>query len=360
MEIGDKINAGINNTPATSPVLPARKETGEGVIEPSDTFMGKITGGVKKVINAVDKWTSPMESTGGDFETPSYFQAGSHGASAGFAVAGVKGAVAGIAASALGVFVEKKTNSTTMGVIAGALGSAATIGLLGASAGPAGLVAGLVTGALLGAYQVYRGNADAGVRDASGNAGLITGPFISGPTKLAGGLGGAVGELYGKSKTAKAIIGGATAAAIGAGLAVAGFSPVGFAATVAINGAAGAISPFFGPRFSQFFRNLSNVAGGFVEKGLQKLHIIEKPLTETQKNIAGAIPSSYAKEALRSFVLSDGSLMAIAVAGFTEAIEQVDIFIHSKKEENTSNSRSPQPPQSQEAKPESPESAVKA
>jgi hypothetical protein len=305
----------------------------QGEADVSDGFLGKVKDGVSHVIHKADEWTSPMETTGGDFKEASYFQAGSHAASSGFAIAGFKGAVAGIAASSVGIFVEKRTKSTVIGMVAGATSSAIVGGFLGSTAGPVGIVAGAATGTLLGAYQVLRGNADAGVRDGSGNAGLITGPFLPGPTKLAGGIGTGIAMRYGNSNISKALIGAGTAAAIGAVVAVAGFSPVGLLATIGINAAAGAISPFMGPRFSQFFRNMSNVAGNYVEKAANKLHIIDKPLTEMQKNMVGALPSSYAKEAIRSFILSDGSIGAVAVAGLSEAIEQVHIFINSKKEE---------------------------
>jgi hypothetical protein len=304
---------------------------GEEKHEAHRGIIASMKKGVTNVIDACDRWTSPQESTRGDFVKPSYFQSCFSAASMGYVFGGLKGSVASVAASTVGIFVASKTKSTALGMGAGATTRALVGGLMGIMGGPAGVFTGVMTGALVGAFQVLRGNNEANVRDTAGNTNLISGLFIPGPSKVSAGLGSAIALKMSASKTTQALIGAGIAMAIGAGLCALGISPVGMGTALLANGLAGALGPFAGPRFSQFFRNLGNAMGGWVSKGAEKLHLIDRPLTDTQKNVAGALPSSFLKEGLRSFILSDGSLVAVAIAGINESIKQLDVALHSGK-----------------------------
>ncbi|MDQ7826445.1 MAG: hypothetical protein RDV48_26825 [Candidatus Eremiobacteraeota bacterium] len=296
------------------------------------TLAGTLTEKAKNVLKAIDRWTSPQETTGGNFEKPSYLQAASASASAGFSMAGLPGMLTGVVSTTLGIFTEIKMDSTLKGVIAGAAASAAMGAALGAAGVMGGVTKGLIVGGLMGGFQVFRGSANSKVRDAAGNTCMLSAPFISGPSKITAGLGAAVSERWVETDKTwlKSLVSGATAAAFGAGLCAIGLSPVGLGTAVAVNAAAGALGPIVGPRFSQFFRNLSNKMGDAADKAGRKLGVIKKPLTEKSKNLVGAMPSSFMKEGLRTFALSDGSVGAIALAGLLETLETLHIFLFAK------------------------------
>lgn len=289
--------------------------------------------GVMKVVDFVDDWTSPRETTHGDLPAPSYVQSCFSALSMGYVFGGIKGSVASVVASSVGIFVASKSKSTGLGMVAGGVTRAVMGGLMGLGGGPAGVFAGVVSGALVGVFQVIRGNAEADIRDTAGNTNLMSGLFIPGTSKISAGLGSAIACKISDSRMVRSLAGAGIAMGIGAGLCAIGFSSVGLGTALVVNGVAGALGPFLGPRYSQLFRNLSNAIGGWVSSGAQKLHLIDKPLTETQKNIAGALPSSYLKEGLRCFVLSDGSLVAVALAGLNETVKQVQMFSHAKKKD---------------------------
>lgn len=148
---------------------------------------------------------------------------------------------------------------------------------------------------------------------------------------MAGGIGSAIGSKM-KSKTAKSIVGGIAAAAIGGALAAVGFAPVSIPVAVAACAAAGALGPHLGPRYSQFFRNLSNDLGKAFEKGARKIGLIkeDKEVDGRKRNVIGAIPSSFIKEGIKGFALSDGNIAKMLVAGVMESVEQGHIFLHQK------------------------------
>lgn len=316
----------------TQPVSSPQNFIGKSIHTVADTG--------KKVLHAIDEYTSPRESTAGNFEKPSYFQACVQAGVEGFYMEGPIGIVAGALSSAAGVFGEDKTGSFKKGILAGcATGVALQVGLgLLAGAGPAGLATRALTGGLMGLFFTMRGNQSSDTRDSAGNANMITACVVHGPAKLAGGIGAALATKV-ESKPAKALVGAATSAAIGAGLAAIGFSPVGIVTATIISGLAGGLGPFVGPRFSQLFRNLSNDLG----KGLNKLFDVcgKESKTEEGKekrtrfaNCVGSLPSSFVKEGVRGFFLSDGGLSGFVVGGIMETIQQAQIFLCSKMEKN--------------------------
>ena len=291
----------------------------------------KAAGAVKKGIKAVDDYTSPREETAGNFEKASYFQACFTGGTEGLCVMGAPGILVGAGSAAAGVAVTNATGSQALGVVAGvSAGAAAGAGIGAVIGGPLGVVGGAIAGGVLGAMETFRGNPESATRDAGGNANMISAPFIPGPAKMAGGIGAAVGTKM-KSKTAKSIVGGTVAAAIGGTLAAVGFAPVSIPVAVGACAAAGVLGPHLGPRYSQFFRNLSNDIGKGLTKLGKKIGIVKEDSDGGKaKNIIGAIPASFMKEGLRGFALSDGSLTKMLASGVMESVEQAHIFLKSK------------------------------
>ena len=291
----------------------------------------KAASAVKKGYDAVDRYTSPREETGGDFEKASYFQACFTGSTEGLCVMGVPGIFVGAGSAAMGVAVTNKTGSQAAGVAAGIATGAATGAAIGAVVGgPMGIAGGAIAGGILGAMETFRGNPSSATRDAAGNANMISAPFVPGPAKMAGGIGSAVGSKM-ESKMAKSVVGGTVAAAVGGTLAAIGFAPVSIPVAIVSCAAAGVLGPHLGPRYSQFFRNLSNDIGKGLTKVGQKLGIVSKDSDGGKaKNVIGAIPSSFIKEGIRGFALSDGSISKMLIAGVMESVEQAHIFLKSK------------------------------
>ncbi len=311
-----RINPNINREGQTSKILKPFK---------------KIKEKAKNALEAIDRYTKPREATAGNFEKASYFQACFTGATEGFYVMGPPGIVVGSLSGAVGVMTTNLTGKTFIGVASGVTMGIAIGAALGAIGGPASLLTGAIGGGLLGAMETFRGNPDSKTRDGGGNANMISAMFVPGPAKMAGGIGSAVGTRM-KSDTAKAVVGGLTAATIGGVLAAVGFAPVSIPVAAAGCAAAGVLGPFLGPRFSQLFRNLSNDLGNLIEKGGKKLGLIKEDgsMNVKAKNVIGAIPSSFIKEGLRGFALSDGNIGKMLLGGVMESFEQAHIFLTQK------------------------------
>lgn len=298
-----------------------------------------VKNAVSKSVEAVDKYTSPREGTKGDLGKGSYFQACINGTIDGIMIMGPTGIVVGAAPAAIGVAVANKTGKTSLGVIAGSASGAGIGAAVGTMVGgPAGTVTGLITGSVIGALGTFRGSSNADTRDSAGSANMLAAPFIPGPGKLSAGIGSAVGSRM-ESKTAKSIMGGITAAAIGGILAAIGFAPVSIPVAIVAAGAAGVLGPHFGPRYSQLFRNLANDIGNVVEKGAKKIGLMKDDKENSKaNNVVGSIPSSFVKEGIKGFALSDGNIPKMLIAGVLESIKQANIFLTQK----TGSSEKPQ------------------
>lgn len=288
----------------------------------------KVVDTLKAGIRWLDDYTSPRPHTAGNFAKASYFQSALQGGTEGFYLLGLPGVLTGAGSAMLGVCLDRATRgrkwvSIPAGAVAGAAGSAAVAALVG---GPMGIPAAAIAGGLLGAFQTFRADARSAVRDAGGNATMISAAFLPGPAKMAGGLGAAVGAQL-KSRPLKALVGAATGAALGAGLAAVGFAPVGVATAAAGSALAGALGPFVGPRFSQFFRNLSEDLGKGAEKLAHRLGWTHGNLDEKVRNAAGSVPSSFVKEGLRGFLFSDGSPVSFLLGGVMESLQQAHIML---------------------------------
>ncbi|MBI3925364.1 MAG: hypothetical protein HY319_07495 [Armatimonadetes bacterium] len=233
--------------------------------------------------------------------------------------------------STIGIAVQRATRSQWLGILSGAVAGAG----LGAAAmaigwGTGGLAAGVISGALLGAFETFRGDSEARSRDSS-NGALVASLFLDGPARLAGGLGSLIG-CHMDSTGAKVAVSAAVGAAVGASVAAAGLGSAGIVTAAVVSGVCGAIGPFFGPRFSQLFRNLAQDIGNGVQHAGQKLGILKKPLNGKASLSLGAIPGSFAKEALRAMAYSGGSLPALIVAGVKESIRQAHLLWFSRVE----------------------------
>lgn len=296
---------------------------------------------LKKIIQKIDDYTSPRETTAGNYEKFSNFQTIMHAAPAGYALfntlgSGLLGALSATASACLGGYVQEKTGSNILGILTGGITGAVSGGLLGSFGGPAGTCAGIVNGLLLGVLMVFRGDAKASVRDTAGNSLIISGLFVPGTGKIAGGIAAAIAEKIGKSNKSKALIGAGVGALAGGILAAAGFSPVGLPVAVAASAAAGAIGPYIGLRFSQLFRNLSQDIGNSLEKYLKKHKVIKGELDQEVVNSLGAFPASLLKEGIRSSIYSDGSPLAVLFSSICETLELVHMFLVSKGENSSS------------------------
>lgn len=180
--------------------------------------------------------------------------------------------------------------------------------------------------------QSFRGDREASVRDSSGNATLISGFFLPGTSKLAGAVGSGIGSTFEDASPAtRAAIGAASGAALGLGMSALGLAPAGTLLTVGLSAAAGGIGPLFGPRFSQGFRNMAEDSGKVAVNGLRKMGVPEEKLSDDLARGIGSFPSQFIKEGLRGFVNSDFQLSGLAVGGFVESLELVELFWEQKK-----------------------------
>lgn len=284
-------------------------------------------GPLRKGVRWLDEYTSPRPGTEGSFKKASYFQAVFQGGTEGFYLMGPLGVVAGAGSAVTGSAVVNKTNSRVLGVLSGA---AVGAGLAAATAAITGLPLPqtMMLGGLLGSFQTIRSDGLSKVRDSGGNATMISAFFVPGPAKMAGGIGAAAGARF-KSPAAQALVGAATGAAVGAGLAAIGFAPVSVAMAAVGSGVAGAVGPFIGPRFSQFFRNLAEDLGDGLTKVAQKVGLVKEEVPDKVANAVGAVPAAFIKEGLRGFQMSDGGLAGFVVGGIMESIQQAHIMFFS-------------------------------
>ena len=236
----------------------------------------------------------------------------------------------GIAASSslVATAVGRHTKSRPLTLAAGAASGAAVAAGLGALSGSLGPAV-IVGGGLLGAVQAFRGDRAASVRDASGNATLISGLFLPGTSKIAGAVASGIGASLGTkvSPLTQAAVG----AALGLGLSVMGLAPGGMALTIGLSAAAGGLGPLFGPRCSQGFRNMAQDSGAAAVKGLEKLGVPKGKINEDVANGIGSFPSQFLKEGLRGFVNSDFQISGMLVGGAIESLELVELFWEQKK-----------------------------
>lgn len=285
---------------------------------------------LQRGVQWLDEYTSPRDATSGDFKKASYFQATFQGGTEGFYLMGPLGAVAGAGSAVAGTVVGNKTNSRLLGVLTGA-GVGAALACATAALTGVPLVQTAMLGGLLGSFQTIRSDGLSKIRDSGGNATMVSAFFVPGPAKMAGGIGAAAGARF-QHPAAQALVGAATGAAMGAGLAAIGFAPVGVAVAAVGSGLAGAVGPFIGPRFSQFFRNLAEDIGKGVSKGLVKIGVMDEPMKDKPANAVGAVPAAFIKEGMRGFQLSDGGLAGFVVGGIMESIQQAHIMFFSGKD----------------------------
>ncbi len=285
---------------------------------------------VEKAVTWMDDYTSARETTGGNFKSANYFQAFFQGGTEGYYLMGPAGVVAGAGSALTGSFIQNKTGSQVLGVVCGTAVGAALGTAVGALSGQPLVNAG-VLGGLLGGFQTIRSDGRSEIRDAGGNATMISAFFIDGPAKVAGGIGAAAGARYEKGWQ-RALIGAGVGAATGAGLAAIGFAPATVPVAALGAGLAGAVGPFFGPRFSQFFRNLAEDSGKGMEWVGMRTGLARGPIDEKYRNAMGAVPAAFIKEGLRGFMYSDGGLSGFVIGGAMESVQQAHIMFFSEKD----------------------------
>ncbi len=317
----------------------------------------------------LDDYTSPRRHTSGDYKEASYFQAALQGGTEGYYLLGSGGGLAGIAmgvgagacSATVGAFVQNKTDSQLAGLLAGtATGVGLAAGVTALTGGP--LAPAMFLGGSIGLFQTIRAHGSSAVRDAGGNATMVSGLALDGPSKLAGGVGAALGvqarekaeefhENYGKNipvfknlktETVGKLGQGLVGAAVGAGVAAAmviGFgstmaaigSPVSLGTAVAASAGAGLVGPFVGPRFSQFFRNMAEDIGKGASWAYEK--VTGKELKPKAANAAGAVPSAFVKEGIRGSQYMDGGdlksfLIGFGIGGLMESAQQIHIMLN--------------------------------
>lgn len=289
---------------------------------------------LSRIWRAIDDYTSPRESTGGDLEENDYIQSLLHAGGAGYSFMGVQGVGIASACAVASTFVARRTDSRVAALATGALVGGATAAAVSALTGPLSpaLVAG---GVLLGGLQALRGDKLSRVRDASGGATMLTGLFLPGTSKIAGAVAAGVAGSQEKP-VMRALVGAATGVALGAALGAMGLAPGGVVLTAALSGLGGAVGPFFGPRFSQFFRNLGNDCGKGVKILAEKVGLDTDKANPKVMDMVGALPAQIAKEAVRGFINSDFDVKGIVASGLSEAVEQIHLIWAQKD---------PEPPQ---------------
>ncbi|MFN8613048.1 MAG: hypothetical protein U0931_36255 [Vulcanimicrobiota bacterium] len=310
------------------PVTSLKKAPENTPPEPPEEERGPLGAAV----HWLDEYTRPRQGTSGDLEQNSYIQPMFHAVPAGFAFMGMQGVGIAAGASLAATAVSRHTKSRILTFAAGAATGVGIAAGLGAALGQPAAAAALVGAGMLGGVQAFRGDKAARVRDASGNATLISGLFLPGTSKIAGAVASGVGaSLENKSPALQSLVGAATGAALGAGLAAMGMAPGGMVLTVGLSAAAGALGPLFGPRFSQGFRNVANDSGRAVVAGLEKAGVPHGKINEDIANGIGAFPSQFLKEGLRGFINSDFQLSGLLVGGAVESLELVELFWEQKK-----------------------------
>jgi hypothetical protein len=193
-------------------------------------------------------------------------------------LAAVSGGLAGYAAHRLG------KNSAAKLAIGAGLGAATLAVANTAIFGPAGLSVSLLLGAATGVSAVHAGEGSADIRDASyggGITGFAVGALTHNPLTLvtasaAAGIGGRASHPL-----ARAAIGGAVGAALGAGQAL--LTGQSIAVVAGLTAAAGAVGPLIGSPLMQATRNLSHLGGDVVAKVL-------KDANDSTLKVVGAVP----------------------------------------------------------------------
>jgi len=285
-------------------------------------------GAVRRLWRWLDSTSSPQPDTHGDFAGPAYVPAAVVGLLQGFALSGVAGGITSCSAGLAGVLLEGKTGSNWLGVAAG-VGVGAAVAAITFPGGT--LLTKAITGALLGAFQVYRGNQHADVRGAGTFGAMLAAIMIQGPLKVAAGIASAAAEhMASDNPLKKAAVGAAIGAALGLALCASGMLPLNLLTSALVSGGAGAIGPVVGPRYTQMFRNLSKSFGGAFEAGLGKIGVVNSPMPWKLRNCLGALPSSVLKEGLNGYIYSDGRLSGLIAGSVMDATQQVAVFIYSR------------------------------
>lgn len=328
----------ISSRPPLPPVkLPTQKVSDQRSGEPPQEPENKPCA-LRRAAEWVMDRTEPQPDTAGNYHSAPYAPSILEGAIEGFALRGVAGGVTSMACAGVSVFIQDKVRSRVLGNLIAAGVSAGTGAALAAltwpAATPAGQLRNVIAGGLLGAFQTYRSDKLADVRGAggfgtlaAGVAGTIAGIPL-GASKVAAGIGGALGAVVASDKPGlKLLCSAAVGGAFGAGLAALGFAPLGIAAMAAVSAVGAAAGSAIGPRYSQFFRNLSKDVGTAAERLAQKVGIVDKPLNPRLRNSLGAVPSGALKEGVNGLVYADGNLIGLAAGVLMEAAHQVSVFM---------------------------------
>jgi len=284
---------------------------------------------VHAVVDWVDRSTAAAPDTHGNFSSPPYVPALLIAGIEGFALRGPLGIATSAAAAVSSVYVEHKTGSNLLGVATGITVGAAMAAVTFPAANVPHMVMNAVTGGLLGGFQAYRCNKIADVRGAGTMGALVSALFARGPAKVAGGIAAAATAHFAgkRSPWTQAAAGAALGATLGAGLALAGFAPVGVGYFVAISALSGGVGPILGPRYSQLFRNLSKNFGTRMEAGLRKARLVKHPLKERVRNCLGALPAGATKEGVTGLLYADGHLAGLVAGTLVEAIHLTAVFM---------------------------------
>ncbi|MGE0492990.1 MAG: hypothetical protein AB7S38_27510 [Vulcanimicrobiota bacterium] len=262
----------------------------------------------RRLIKALDDYSSPRPHTKADFEEASYIQSALLSVEDGFCFMGLAGVAVAVPPALVSTYVNRKTNSRTLGVLSGAAtGTAIALGV-GAIAGGAGLALG-VGGALVGALEGIRGDKSSEVRDAALGGLMATGAWMPGPSKIAAGIGAALGGTR-RSKWVQALVGGATGAALGGALGLMGLGAGPLAAAI-LGGIGGAVGPVVGQRFNQLTRNLASDTAGAVHKLAERFRKTRP--SEEAALVVGSFPAQAVHEFAEIAINSDGNLAAIGL-----------------------------------------------
>ncbi|MCA9795126.1 MAG: hypothetical protein KC910_25130 [Candidatus Eremiobacteraeota bacterium] len=258
-----------------------------------------------RLLKALDDYSSPRPNTKADFEEASYIQSALLSVEDGFCFMGVAGVAVALPPALVSTYVNRKTNSRTLGVLSGAATGTAIALAVGAMTGGAGLALG-VGGALVGALEGIRGDKASEVRDAALGGLMATGAWMPGPSKIAAGIGAAVGGTR-RSKWVQALVGGATGVALGGAIGMMGLGGGPLMAAI-LGGVGGAVGPVVGQRFNQLTRNLASDMAGAVHRLAGRLRASEKTAL-----VVGTFPAQAVHEFAEIAINSDGNLAAIGL-----------------------------------------------
>lgn len=226
------------------------------------------------------------EGENGVYYLPTYKDSPGSAALAGGSKALVAlGPLAAVSAGAAGYAAQKLgKNAPSKLAIGAGVGAVALAAANTALFGPAGLPISLLLGATAGVSAVHAGEGSAEIRDASyggGIAGFAVGALTQNPIALLTGSAAAGIGARASHPLAKAVIGGAVGAALGAGQALISGQPI--AVVAGLSAAAGAVGPLIGAPLMQVTRNLSQDGGELVAKALQNS-------SDTTLKVVGAVP----------------------------------------------------------------------